>query len=165
MDKSGLIMHSETGIPVKVPVFRGGDENHKEIIMRSFIMHNKILTGLFNIIMREKSTEKHFLLVRLFFIGLQGFFNSRLFGIGLAPFVFPGITPRSMIWTFFYAVPGSLSGFLVSRFNPNTYAMIALPILVMAGRGIEYVPDPTIICRILCEHAAVFDNSQIKIKM
>ena len=154
-EKSPVIMVSEVGKPLKLPLVRGG-----EIIKGfSLLIKSKKLATLVRAIANAKRKQKQLRLLRAFFFTFNTLLTAN---VGLR-FAIGG----SLNYTQFIliAFPSTIGGFMIGLVTANPLASVLLPLAILYGRGIEDIPDPYENCKNICKVAEEFHNRQLAIEM
>jgi hypothetical protein len=153
--KSPLIMLSDNGKSLKLPVIRGG-----EIIKNvSILIKSKRFAAILRaIIMAQKTQYKLRLLQYFFFV-----FNQLLTASVGVRFAIGGSLEYSHIILLVF--PSVVSGFLIGMRTVSPLMTALLPLAILYGRGIEDIPDPSEKCKVMCKVAEEFHNKQLKIEM
>ena len=154
-EKSPVIMVSEVGKPLKLPLVRGG-----EIIKGfSLLIKSKKLATLVRAIANAKRKQKQLRLLRAFFFTFNTLLTAN---VGLR-FAIGG----SLNYTQFIliAFPSTIGGFMMGLVTANPLASVLLPLAILYGRGIEDIPDPYENCKNICKVAEEFHNRQLAIEM
>ena len=156
-ENSSVIMFSEGGKPLKLPLFRGGDG--QKLRGFSLVIKNKRLANLVIAIVNAKKKQKQLRLIGVFFIAFNALLTSN---VGLRFAVGGSLNYTQFI---LIAFPSTIGGVLVGLVTENPLATILLPLAVLYGRGIEDIPDPYEKCKTLCQAAEEFHNKQLTIEM
>ena len=156
-ENSSVIMFSEGGKPLKLPLFRGGDG--QKLKGFSLVIKNKRLANLVIAIVNAKRKQKQLRLIRVFFIAFNALLTSN---VGLRFAVGGSLNYVQFI---LIAFPSTIGGVIVGLVTENPLATVLLPLAVLYGRGIEDIPDPYEKCRTLCKAAEEFHNKQLTIEM
>jgi hypothetical protein len=153
--KSSVIMVSENGKPLKLPLIRGG-ENLEGL---SLLIKNKKFAILVRAIVNAIKRRKQLRLLRLSFVALNALLTTSI-GIRL------GIG-GSLDYTHFIliAFPSTVGGLIMGLTTANPLASVLLPLAILYSRGIENVPDPLDKCRAICKVAEEFHNKELTMQM
>jgi len=154
-EKSPLIMFSENGKPLKLPLVRGG-ESLKGL---SLLIKNKKLLILVRAIVNAKRKQKQLRLLRFCFVTLNALLTT---SVGLR-FAIGG----SLDYTHFIliAFPSTVGGLMMGLGIANPLTSVLLPLAMLYCRGIEDIPDPSEKCKAICKVAEEFHNQQLTIQM
>ena len=107
-EKSAIIMRSETGKPLKLPLIRGGDfVLAKGFALYHIIIKNKKFANLVWAIVKAKRNQNRLMLVRYFFIILDKVLRK---SVGL---IFTVDKSYDYIQIFMLTFPATIGGFLV----------------------------------------------------
>ena len=155
--KSSITMCSTNGKPLKIPVFRGGDDSR--IKGFSLILKNKKLSKLLMAVVNAKKKQRQLKLLSDFFLLLNTILTT---SVGLR-FAIGGSLTYSQIILF--GLPSTLGGFMIGLVGSHPLLSVLIPIGILAGRGIENIPNPYNKCKLICEAAADYHNEQILLEM
>ena len=64
-----------------------------------------------------------------------------------------------------FSVTGTASGFLLTLLSSYPILTLIFPMAIMYSRGIEDIPDPQRICRLLCKVAEQHHNRELVLEM
>jgi hypothetical protein len=145
----------------KLHLIRGGEltKNGAEISSGvSLVIRNKKFSAFLKALVEAKRSQKLLILLQIFFAILN---HSLEYNLGLRIYVSGSLNFTQII---LLAVSGSVSGILVGQIL-NPLATMALPLMIMFGRGIEDVPDPQEKCKLICEIAENYHNKQHLVQM
>lgn len=160
---SAILMVSDQGKPLKLPVIRGGEfvSLAKPKWLVSLIIKNPKLAALIRAIVLVQSNQRKVQLLRKFF-RLANDILTYTVSLRIALGVSLDYTQIILI-----AFPSTLGGFLLGLLTANSLPLASalLPLAVLFGRGIEDLPDPSRKCRLLCKFAEEFHNNQLKLEM
>jgi hypothetical protein len=157
--KSLLLTVSESGKPLKLPLIRGGDGNDVDFRVFSLLIKNKKFAILMRSIFDATRRRNKLKLLRLCFFTLNTVLTT---SVGLR-FAIGG----SLNYTQFLLIvfPSTLAGLILGLIVTNPLTTILLPMFLMYSRGIEYIPDSSEKCRVMCQVAEEVANKEIMIKM
>ena len=153
--KSSIIMVSEVGKPLKLPLVRGGDK----LKGFSLLIKNKKLAILVRAIATAKRKQKQLRLLRVFFMTFNALLTS---SVGLRFAVGGSLNYTQFI---LIAFPSTIAGFMMGLVTANPLVSVLLPLAMLYGRGIEDIPDPYEKCKTFCKVAEEFHNKQLAIEM
>ena len=159
--KSPILMFSEDGKPLKVPLLRGGDKV-RGLSLISVVIKNKKLANLLRALIHAERVKRRLRVLRLFFFTLNSLLST---SVGLRIALGGSLDYTQII---IIGAPSTVGGFLVGLTSTYPLASALLPLLPLAifyGRGIEDIPDPSRNCRVLCKVVEEFHNKQLGIEM
>lgn len=156
--KSPLQWITHNGIPfsAKVTLIQGG---HEKTRLFSLILKNKKLAKGFIGLMQARKNQRLLLLLQTYFFLINNLL-TRSMGLRIA-----ASGSFSYIQIILIAFPSTIGGFLIGAMSKHPLAVAFLPIGLLAGRGIEDVPDPYENCRMYCKAAEEFYNKQLLLEM
>jgi len=159
-EKSPVIMFSEDGKPLKLPLVRGGDGDRLEgLSFLSVVIKSKKLANLIRAIVTAKRMRRQLRLLQYFFL----VFNTVLTdSVGLR-FAVGGSLDYTQI--ILIAFPSTLGGLLLGLIIAYPLGSALLPLAILYGRGIEDIPDPYARCKAICKVAEEIHNNQLAMEM
>ena len=151
--KSPVIIFSEDGKSVKLPLLHGGDI--KKLTALSLWIKSKKLALLLRVLTKKKALQ----FLRIFLFASNGLLTLS------SGFHF--VVSGSLDYTQFILISFSptLGGFLMGLYIVNPVASILLPLAILYGRGIEDILDPYENCKAICKVAEKFHNKQLSTEM
>jgi hypothetical protein len=155
--KSPILMRSTKGRPLKLPLIRGGDEL-KGLQGLSLVIKNRKLASILMAIVTAKTKERQL----KFLSDVCYIINNILTTVGFR-FAVAGTFDYTHI--ILLGFPATLGGFLLAQLKSYPIFGVLIPLAILSGRGIEDIPDPYAKCRQLCEIAATYHNSQVRMQM
>jgi len=158
-EKSPVIMFSEDGKPLKVPLVRGGDK--LKLKGWSLVIKNKKLANIIRAIVTAKRRQRQLRLLQYFFLSFNTLLTT---SVGLR-FALGGSLDYTQIQIILIAFPSILGGFLVGLTTAYPLASALLPLAILYGRGIEDIPDPYAKCKAICKVAEELHNKQLTMEM
>lgn len=155
--ESPIMMTSENGTPLRLPLVRGGDGNR--IRGYSLVLKNKKLAQILLALMQAK---KHHRKLRLLQEVL--FYLNQLLTLGTGLRV-AAAGSLSGVQILLIAFPSTVGGYLMALTYDYPLVSAVLPLAILFGRGIEEIPDPVEKCRLICQAAEEFHNKQLRLEM
>ena len=153
--ESPIIMISENGTPLRLPLVRCGEQ----IRGYSLMIKNKKLAQILMAIVNARKNQQKLRLLQEVFFHLNGLLTA---ATGLR-FALGG--SLSYVQILLIAFPSTIGGYLMGLTYAYPLASAVLPIAILFGRGIEEIPDPYEKCRIICRAAEKYHNKQLGIEM
>ena len=170
---SPIVMYSEKGKPLKLPLIRGGEmetiqgyppndqlsENFK--IVFSTVMKNPKFFDIWRSIMYARKAKRHLKLLQfVFMIGNAVLTKS----VGLRVAIGGSYSYTEIIIISFAS---TISGVVLALISKYPYMAATIPLGLVYGRGIEPVdlPNPADKCRIICKAAEQIHNKQMLLEM
>ena len=156
--KSPILMFSEKGKPLKLPVVKGGDSRIQGRAY-SLMIKSKKLAKILRAIVNARRSQKQLRFLQDCLTILNALLTTS------TGFRFAAGGSLSYVQIILMTLPSTIGGFLVAAIAEYPVASALLPIAIVLGRDLEDVPDPYEKCRILCKAAEEYHNKQLALEM